>query len=1130
MMEKKITEFISYRIESAAAKLVERIAVRKRDPFEKELIICSGKTMEQYLIKTAVDLKKTAPLFNFLFPRNAVNHILSKVPETETVTRLDKNIMGWEIYKLMPELERDPRYLPFQKYLSSTSEANKEFRRYKLAFVVAGIFDSYLMYRGDWLEHWQDGNDSVDPQTLSLYDNIDIHLKWQADLWRKLTKERKPAINYSRHSELLKKHLTSIKKELPKRISVFGLSSLPPDLLQFLRILSSVVHLDFYHITPCIEFFADCSKSRAEREFRNYLLASWGTQGKDFQNLLLENDMLQGVDLDPAPHSYDDSSLTLLQAIQHDIIMDRGFSSAEEIDLDFNVLNSQTTLFSREQVIKDSSFTVISTYSKFREVQVLKNHITALLHDDKMNVNIDDIAVMTPDIESYAPYIKAVFGTAFNHDLNFENKDFIPFSIADCSTTFDSPEAEAFLKIMTLPDGRMTSEDVFEIISSAPLMSKLQLSHEDLEQIRIFLEESHIAWGMNKEHRSKIIGTEYSGNNTWKFGFDRMLAGYAFGDDNLTEDGVLPLFFQHSNGLIAGKLIKTVHLLYDFMTLTEKKLTPNVWFSVLSDILTNLFEVKDTLNEETVSIHEALNAFRTDCVKAEINSPMPIQIVRDSLTNFLANSSSASKSFFRGSLTFCRLLPMRNIPFKAICILGMNDGEYPRISGSCGFDLTDLIPRKGDRSVSNEDRFIFLEILLACRQHLYLSFVGKNKKDNEKLSPSIILDELLDYISNATQIKKHELITEHPLHSFDRRYFIQRKDAFKSKYKRLFSYSQQDCNSMEKVRNFLQVKNLPNCSNEKRGTIQLPIPDERDLIFSFDDFVSFFLCPSAFFLNWRLNILSTERETLPLPVTEPLVGNKLIDYNIAKLLIEKSDPNIVEKIKAEGILPYNNWGEEIISNSLAIASNLREKINNYGEKITFKKQFSFKVRIPETKHTLIFQGLFKNLYDAQIQLFHRPASVKFKDLLNAYLFHCLASAMKINSSKTLVIAPDEDYCFSATKYEDALSYLTQGAIIFYQGLMKPLPLFLHSSSKYAEEFLKTQTKTKALAAAGKHWDNATANIYAYDLKDKANHICFGSKFPPLSEQGKLTKLTHEFVEFAELIYMPVIKNAEKLEN
>ena len=139
------------------------------------------------------------------------------------------------------------------------------------------------------------------------------------------------------------------------------------------------------------------------------------------------------------------------------------------------------------------------------------------------------------------------------------------------------------------------------------------------------------------------------------------------------------------------------------------------------------------------------------------------------------------------------MLPMRSIPFKVVCLLGLNDGRFPKTDHRSTFDLMNREFRPGDRSARDDDRYQFLEAVLAARSTLYLSYIGQSIRSNENIPPSVIVAEFLDILSALYGVE--DAVTEHPLHPFNKKYFI------KSKESRLFSYNQYYCKTAENLQN-----------------------------------------------------------------------------------------------------------------------------------------------------------------------------------------------------------------------------------------------------------------------------------------------------------------------------------------
>src|SRR5207249_3253158 len=134
-----------------------------------------------------------------------------------------------------------------------------------------------------------------------------------------------------------------------------------------------------------------------------------------------------------------------------------------------------------------------------------------------------------------------------------------------------------------------------------------------------------------------------------------------------------------------------------------------------------------------------------------------LDVVAAQLEDSLEESSSGA-GFLSGQLTFCALKPMRSVPLKVVCLLGLNDTAYPRHDRPPGFDLVAQHPQRGDRNIRDSDRALFLEALLSAREVFYLSYIGQSLRDNNPLPPSVLVSELLDYVGQNFQARIDEFV------------------------------------------------------------------------------------------------------------------------------------------------------------------------------------------------------------------------------------------------------------------------------------------------------------------------------------------------------------------------------------
>ena len=1081
--------YSNYRLESLAEILSENLLKDLSDPFQSPCIVCSSKTMEQYINKTMADNKIISANNEVLFPRNAINKILQDLTENKDITRLDKGLMQWKVFALLPELVDNEDYKVIKEYIDK-SPLSFNFSCYQLSKQIAAVFDTYIGYRSNWLSAWSKGE---------LIGNLGEHEKWQADLWRRLLDGKG---NYIAPTEVfIKDKLESIKDTLPARMSIFGLSSLPPDYIQCFTALAEFIEIDFYYLMPCVEYWGDFKRQDKIEEKANPLLANSGIVGRDFLNLLIEADWDVGgvgeVELD-ASMTQD----SLLKALQYDILTAKNTNKAD----DYGFSSCIFDLVKEKDLSEDESIVINNCHTKMREIEVLYDFICKQISTG--DYDFDDILVMAPDIEEYAPYIQAVFGQTFDS----KESRFIPFSLTDCSTIFRSQEADVFLKILKLANSKFSALDVFEIISSEPLKLKFHLSGDDLKTIRKLLLDAYIAWGKDKEHRKKILEIDYTEQNTWLFGFKRLLAGYAYDREDLINDGTLPFTIEGNKAILAGKLISIVEKLFALSKILNKDYDSNEWFSsnVLYKVFSDFIEVPDNKNEGAILIREALEGLEKDILAAEYDSPLSLDIIIDAIESLFKSQFSERNSFFRGNVTFCRLLPMRNIPSKIVCLLGMNDGDFPRIDSNNGLDLMKVKSCKGDRSLRNDDRYIFLETIMATRDILYFSYLGQSKENNEELPCSILLEELLDYLNTTTGKDKKFFVTKHFLHGFNQRYFTEDDLQY-------FSYSENYC---KVAKTYLQGGNSEEarmfCPNE------IPLPDE-ELEFSFENFVEFFLNPPKFFLKYILNISLYEEDLEPLPLSEPFALDSLENYKLKDEILKfylkgkDKDFDIVSILKARGVLPIGQLGENILENALKSSKEIKNLISSFGKMLDDVKPVTINCEVDGVKIKL--SGTFDNLYENG-QFFVRNSDIKEKDKLKSWIWHCLALKAEIDFKRTICIGNKDQkvygilYKLDDTPIDEIFDDLLK---CFISGIKQPLPFFLNSSNEFIKKSGNDGTTDEYLIEASKKWYSSYSD-YGFDSLDRANVICFGEDFPGLMEKYK-----EKFLDSSEKIYAPLLE-------
>ncbi|OTW28487.1 exodeoxyribonuclease V subunit gamma, partial [Vibrio parahaemolyticus] len=457
----------------------------------------------------------------------------------------------------------------------------------------------------------------------------------------------------------------------------------------------------------------------------NSLLASMGKLGRDNMYLLsqLESHEIEAfVDVDRD---------SLLHQLQADIL------NLEEHQDDQQIENSH-----HKQVVSlgDKSLSLHACHSPMREVEVLHDQLLAMFDADS-TLKPRDIIVMVADINAYSPAIQAVFGNA-------PGERFIPYSISDRTADQESPILAAFMQLVNLPNTRCLASELLELLETPAILKRFELCEDDFLQAKQWVEESGIRWGLDANTGREFELPE-TRQNTWQFGIQRMLLGYAMPESAglfETEQGSLSPYneVQGMGAELAGKLAHFIQQISTYRSKLSHVQTIDGWRETLVSLLDDFFSVELEGEMALKSIRDTLSQLKEQLADAAFDDALSPSIISQYLQNKLSGTR-VSQRFLAGQVNFCTLMPMRSIPFRTVCLLGMNDGVYPRSMPPEGFDLMTGRTKPGDRSRRDDDRYLFLEAMLSAQQTLYISYVGRSIQDNTERVPSVLVSELMEY-------------------------------------------------------------------------------------------------------------------------------------------------------------------------------------------------------------------------------------------------------------------------------------------------------------------------------------------------------------------------------------------------
>ncbi|MCK9637410.1 MAG: exodeoxyribonuclease V subunit gamma [Methylobacter tundripaludum] len=935
-------------------------------PFAKEVFLIQSQGMERWLSQQLAGRFKVWGNYEFLFPGKFFSSLAQNIDSRLSDAAFERNLMLWRIEALLRRLPGmatetapgSPRhflppwrsevsqsvgnrcdrldgevFLPLTQYLSGENVALK---RYQLAQQLAQIFDQYQMMRPDMLEAWQKGQ--------LLYQTTTE--RWQQALWLQITEQTGNKHRGSLWLDVIAKlnaaEEGAFSGQLPERISVFGLNTMPPLFLSYLQGLSKHCQLHLFLLNPAQDFWADLATKRQRAIDENFtghpLLSTLGQQGREFQEMLLDQ-----AQFDFEPESFElGEARTHLQRLQNGILNNR---------LDGQVLQ------------QDDSISIHACHSRMREVEVLKNQLLQTLENDP-SLELRDIVVMAPDIQVYEPFISAVF-------------DDVQHAVADRSLRLSNNALDAFIRFLDLSQSRFGWQSVLDLLEQPVVYPGFGLSEVDLELIKHWVQDTHVRWGKSAQHKQELGLPELS-ENTWQAMLDRLLMGYAVGSDQDFIAEVLPYRdIEGSSALALGGLCDFMQLLFKASKELKQAKPLKSWSAQLYYYADQLLAAAEPV--ERRQLNELLAELSAE-LAAVHNDDVELQVIISWLEGMVAERKS-SNGFLRGQLTFCSMLPMRSIPFKVIALLGMNDGEFPKIDRHPTFDLLAHNFRKGDRSHRSDDRYQFLEILLSARQRLIMTYIGQSISHNDAIPPSVVISELLEVLQCGG------LITRHPLQPFSRRYFDGAAD--------LFSFSETDC---ETARALSGRGDRPSALVDLwwQGAI-LEDAAETEVI-ELSELFSFFRHPQRYFVQRQMDLRFSGMEA-DAEEREPFSVDKLEGYAIYHEWIHEAlngKQPTVKKLQAQGRWLAGVPGElEFDRQQQAI----NEFVQRIKEKDLGASLDDLPVDIIVGQYRLA--GKLGNLYQHG-SLIYRYAALKGKDFVCALLHHLIINEVQRQSS---AIAP-----------------------------------------------------------------------------------------------------------------------------
>lgn len=1045
---------------------------------------------------------------------------------------LDKAPLTWRLMRLLPELISQPHFEPLQRFLAQDADLRK---RYQLSERLADLFDQYQVYRADWLEDWAAGRHQL-RNGRGQSKPLPPGNCWQAELWRALLHDvGAEGMAQSRagvHRRFMERidSLENAPPGLPSRVMVFGISSLPAQALEALAALGRFSQVLLCVHNPCRHHWSDivADKDLLRHQYKRQgrkpgmpllldaevlhqhahpLLAAWGKQGRDYINLLDSYD---------EPDSYraefrdgridlfsEGSTATLLNQLQNDI-------------LELRPLEETQSTWPDVDTAEDRSIRFHVAHSAQREVEILHDQLLARFSKDP-SLKPRDIIVMVPDIDSYAPHIRAVFG-----QLERDDRRYIPYTLTDQGQRGRDPLLIAVEHLLKLPDSRFPVSEILDLLDVPALRGRFGIHERDLPTLHRWIEGAGIRWGLNAQQRAGLGLPDALEQNSWRFGLRRMLLGYAVGSGPGC-DGIEP--YDEIGGLDAA-LIGPLVALLDALEVAHRELTtaapPEVWGVRLHDLM-QLFFVAESEHDEylLVQLEDLRDTWLQTCESVGLLDALPLTVVREAWLAGL-DQGRLSQRFLAGSVNFCTLMPMRAIPFKIVCLLGMNDGDYPRAQPPLDFDLMGSDYRPGDRSRREDDRYLLLEAVLAARDQLYISWVGRSIRDNTERPASVLIGQLRDHLAAGWRLSNlpadnleepgkqlvQALTLEHPLQPFSGRYFHRGEASlfsFASEWRHLHA---------QQVQASLPPALLAHSQDEPLSLALLQ---------------DFLRNPVRHFFSQRLKVFFEAAEA-PVADEEPFVLDALQRYSLSESLLEAgvATAHSVEsglasharKLQGRGLLPMAGFGDLLQQELIEPLPDLLQRHQQL--LVLWPTRLDSALPIIFEHQGLMLEGWLSGVYqryDGNLLSVSLIANAiggartrKWHRLVKPWVMH-LAACAAGHDLTTAVVASDDTLVLRALETSAAQDTLGQLLVAWQAGMSRPLPVAV----KTAFAWLGQGDPEKAMAAARKAYEGDGINTNG----ERRESTALSRQFPDFDSIVQ----TEEFEGWVETLYRPLFEAA-----
>jgi exodeoxyribonuclease V gamma subunit len=790
------------------------LAVRSQrttlDPFAAEVILVQGTGMRDWMQRHLADREGIAMHLHFVYPDELARWVRSlRTGSTEPVeagSPWTPERMVWsvlDVLRVWDPAGRDPLalYLQARGQDASDPDLTPDRRRFGLATELTALLRRYLIWRPDMIWQWSHAGPGEErvwtrtgPQPLPK------EARWQTVLWREVLQraggpDAIPVIPSRGVPDFLPAAVDGV--DLPAHVTLFGVHHLNPEQRNALSWLRERMRLDWYMLAPTPLFLGDQdAKSLYLGEpFRKFLAEPVGGDGAAFDQLEgacplvvhfgrvsrtaqldLESDgYLQPEEPAPAawfvhPIGDTDRPATVLQRLQADawaleaLAYSPGGHRAWPLDESEALRDARTR---RTIDPDDLSLSFHSCYGPQRQVEAVRDLIVELLERDP-TLQPRDIAVLTPDIATFAPLVEAVFSELQGDDVRAAQRPGrvgiprIPFRIRDRAIRSTNPVARVLILLLQMGAGRASMTQVVELLNQWPMQRAWGLDAGDVAQVEDHLRRAGARWGLDARHRA-TQDAPTSIRFTLHEAIDRIALGVAMDrgavlDGPPTEEaGVDPgrLPMEEAGGWdLAGRAVLLFDALLGAVDAMAAPRSPAGWRDLILStdpaspgLLARFAHVPAGAAWLLGQIRDELEALQSAPAPADGGPGVHVDagVMARWMEDRLNRTDRLTDDGINAAL-FCSLMPLRSVPARHLILLGVDEASFPRRGSRPAWDLMALAPLLNDSNPRDDDRHVMLDALLSARDGLHVVWTGRQAVNNAAVPPAAPVAELLDLL------------------------------------------------------------------------------------------------------------------------------------------------------------------------------------------------------------------------------------------------------------------------------------------------------------------------------------------------------------------------------------------------